>query len=115
MTEQEIQSTLEATGIPCAYFQFEENTAQPAPFLCWYLPERNDFFADGVNYAAIATLVVELYTDERDSARQAAVEAALTAAELGWRRDETFIGSEALWMTTYTTEVYLHEPEQSKV
>jgi hypothetical protein len=63
----------------------------------------------------LSTLVVELYTDEKDFTLEAAVEAALDGAELGWQKEETYIGSEELWMVTYTTEVFINECEQSEV
>lgn len=116
MTLQEIQALVDSVGVPSAYFQFTENTAQPTPFICWYLPESDNFHADGVVYATLSTLVVELYTDEKDFALEAAVEAALDGAELGWQKEETCIGSEhSLWMVTYTTEVFINECEQSEV
>ena len=115
MTLQEIQTLVDSVGVPSAYFQFTENTAQPPPFICWYLPESVNFHADGVVYATLATLVVELYTDEKDDAKEAAVEAALDGAELGWQKEETYIGGEELWMVTYTTEVFINECEQSEV
>lgn len=116
MTVQEIQALVESVGVPSAYFQFTENTAQPTPFICWYLPESENFHADGVVYATLDTLVVELYTDEKDFTLEAAVEAALNGAELGWQKEETCIGSEdSLWMVTYTTEVFINECEQSEI
>lgn len=109
MTGEEIAAMAESMGIPSSYYQFTSETAQPPPFLCYYLTDSDNFIADGVVYARIETLVMELYTAEKDFELEARVEAALTANDLAWQREEDYIGSERLWMITYTTEVCINE------
>ena len=46
----EIEKMLEQMNIPFRYFLFEEKEAVEPPFLVWYLPESNNFFADGIVY-----------------------------------------------------------------
>ena len=62
----EIEKILERMNIPFWYFLFEEKEAVEPPFLVWYLPESNNFFADGIVYEKIARLNLELYTAQKD-------------------------------------------------
>lgn len=105
MTYKEIAQLIDGIGYPYAYYQFEKETAKEPPFICFYYPGRDDFLADDSNYAQITELTIELYTDNKDFAAEAAVESALEAAEIVYEKDETYIGSERMYMITYTTEV----------
>lgn len=112
-TTEQITQIIASIGLPYAYYQFPDddpkNPAPPPPFICFYYPGSDNFNADNRVYARIEALTVELYTDEKDFTLEAAVEAALNAAELPWDRSETYIESEKLHMTTYTTEVYIQD------
>jgi hypothetical protein len=55
----------------------------------------------------VETLVIELYTKEKDFALEDRLEGILTAADMAYHKDEDYIGDEELYMTTYTTEVFL--------
>ena len=50
----------------------------------------------------------ELYTDVKDFEKEAAVEATLRANGLTWNKEETFIDSEQMHETIYTTEVLIN-------
>lgn len=110
-TTEQIATLIESIGLPCAYYQFpdddKDNPAPPPPFICFYYPNSDNFNADNRVYARADALIVELYTDEKDFDREAAVEAMLNGAELPWEKSETYIESERMYMTTYTTEVYI--------
>ena len=108
MTYKEIAQLIDGIGYPYAYYQFEKETAKEPPFICFYYPGRDDMLADNTNYAQITELVIELYTDDKDFAAEAAVEAALEAAEIVYEKDESHIGSERMYMITYTTEVLIN-------
>ena len=108
MTYKEIAQLIDGIGYPYAYYQFEKATAKDPPFICFYFPGRDDFLADNTNYAQITELTIELYTDDKDFAAEAAVESALEAAEIVYEKDETRIGSERMYMITYTTEVLIN-------
>ena len=96
---------IESVGVPYAYYQFPEGTEQAPPFICFYYPRSDDFYADSANYKKISELTVELYTDVRDFALEAALEQALEACGLSYTWEETFIDSEKMHLTVYTTEV----------
>lgn len=108
MTYKEIAKMVEEIGYPYAYYQFDEGTAKAPPFICFYYPQRDDFLADDSNYSQITELVIELYTDNKDFTAEAAVEAALEAAEIVYEKDEAYIDSERMYMITYTTEVTIN-------
>lgn len=108
MTYKEIAQLIDGIGYPYAYYQFEKETAKEPPFICFFYPENNDFLADNTNYAHITELTIELYTDNKDFAAEAAVESALEAAEIVYEKDETYIDSERMYMITYTTEVLIN-------
>lgn len=108
MTYKEIAELIDGIGYPYAYYQFEKETAKEPPFICFYYPGRDDFLADDTNYAQITELIIELYTDNKDFAAEAAVESALEAAEIVYEKDETYIDSERMYMITYTTEVLIN-------
>ena len=110
MTHAEIQTMLASVGIPTAYYQFPDNTGQQPPFICFYYPTNNDFLADDLNYQKIEHLVVELYTDNKNFALEAAVEAALTLHGLVYTRDETYLDSEQMNEVIYEMDVVITEP-----
>ena len=111
MTYQEIETLVAGIGYPNAYYQFEEGTELNPPFICFYYPGRNDAKADNSNYAPITGLTIELYTDNKDFVAEAAVEAALEAAEIVYGKQESYIESEKMYMITYNTEVLITDEE----
>lgn len=108
MTFQEISNMVEDIGLPFAYYQFPEGTGQQPPFICFYFPENDDLIADNINYCKIEALRLELYTDEKDFALEAEVEAALNEAGLVYSRTETPIESERMYLVSYDTEVLIN-------
>lgn len=109
MTYREISSLVESIGLPFAYNEFPEGTDTAPPFVCFLIPDSADFVADGTNYAKIRPLVIELYTDNKDFALEAQVEAALNGAGLVYSRSENYIGSERMYQISYTTSVYVDD------
>ena len=108
MTYAEISQMISAVGIPYAYHHFEEGSGQQPPFITFYYQGDNDFIADNINYQAIRPLTIELYTDNKNFALEAAVESVLTANDLAFSRTEVFIDSEQMYMVTYYTEVIIN-------
>ena len=108
MTYAEISQMISAVGIPYAYHHFEEGSGQQPPFITFYYQGDDDFIADNINYQAIRPLTIELYTDNKDFALEAAVESVLAANDLAFSRTEVFIDSEQMYMVTYYTEVIIN-------
>lgn len=101
----ELKELIAGFGLPFAYYEFTNQTAVPTPFICYYLAQSDDFAADGVNYAKIRQLVIELYTAQKDFELEADIEAKMTAAGLFYSRSETAIDSEQMYMVTFTSEI----------
>ena len=105
MTQNEIRAMLEETGFPLAYDHFAEGESPDPPFLIFLFPRSHDFYADGTQYHPVSELQVELYTDRKDPAAEIRVEETLSSQGLCFSRTETWIPSEKLYETVYTTEV----------
>lgn len=113
MTYQEIDNLISSVGIPYAYYQFNKDTVKPTPFICFYFSGDNDFKADNTNFQKIRTLVIELYTDEKDFALENTVEDILDANEFAYAKIESYIDSEKMMMVTYTTDVIITKGENN--
>lgn len=101
----EIEKMLEQMNIPFRYFLFEEKEAVEPPFLVWYLPESNNFFADGIVYEKIARLNLELYTDQKDFELEERLESLLETEDMAWNKTEAFLDEEQLYEVLYEMEV----------
>ena len=110
MTRTEVATMIAGIDVPDAYDHFKREEAPDGPpFICFYYPNEAGFRADDVNYAQIARLVIELYTDNIDFTLEANVEEALNAAELPFVTSRDWIDDEQMYQTTYETSVLLTE------
>lgn len=108
MTYQEITAMIDEIGLPSAYYQFPDDTGQDPPFICFFYPNNDDLIADNANYVRIEQLTIELYTDVKDFALEARLEAVLAEHDLVFYREEEDIDSERMHETIYTTEVVIN-------
>ena len=108
MTLQELAEMIAEMGFPFAYRAFEKDTAQAPPFICYLYTGNVPEPADNINYARIETLAIELYTDTKDFASEAAVEAVLDSYEMVYDREEAWLDDEQMQMVTYTMEVLIN-------
>jgi hypothetical protein len=107
MTYEDVASMIESIGLPFAYYEFKEDVNNPIapPFICFLYPESDDLMADNINYQQIRPLSIELYTDNKDFALEATVEATLNQHGLPFTRSETYISDEKMYMVTYDTAI----------
>lgn len=108
MTLQEIAEMIAEMNLPFAYRAFEQGTGQEPPFICYLYTGNVPEPADNVNFAKIEILAIELYTDTKDFALEASIEAVLDSYELVYSREETWLEDEQMQMTTYTMEVLIN-------
>lgn len=101
MTLANVYELLLTTGLPVAYRQFQEPTSPP--FLIYLCDGYNNFAADGKVYHSGTNIRIELYTNIKDSAKEALVEAAL--ADFYYIKSETYIEGEKLYEVIYEMEV----------
>lgn len=109
MTYQEINATIESMGVESTYYSWPEKEAPALPYILFYYPERNDFQADGKNYAKIVQLNIELYTRDKDFETESTVEDVLDSYELTYTKEEQYIESEKMYEVLYIMEVMLNE------
>lgn len=107
MTHEEVKLMLDGTGLPVAYYQWPEGLAPSLPYLVYFYPNSSDLIADDSNYQAINSLIVELYTENKDLLSEAKVETALKANGLVYQRQESYIDSESMYEVAFTTSVLL--------
>lgn len=109
MTHKEVATMIASVGKPYAYYQFPDDTGQQPPFICFFYSNNNDVLADDTNYQKIEHLVIELYTDNKDFALEASVEAALNLNGLVYSRDEEYLDSERMFEVVYESDVVITE------
>lgn len=107
MKISDIKTILAETDLPVTYLQWPEEGVPELPYLVWLLPSSDNFGADDKVYKRIETLQVELYSAQRDFAKEAAVEAVLDKYDLFWDKESLWVDSESMNETIYTAEVYI--------
>ena len=96
---------LEETGIPFAYDHFAEGESPNPPFICYLLPQSDNFSADGKVYLKVSSVNIELYTDSKDLAVEQTLEAVLDTHGIFYDKTEVWIESEKLYEVLYLFEM----------
>lgn len=104
----DIAILIESLGYPFAYFQFTEDTAQPPPFICFFYSSDDSVHADDLNYAKIEQLNIEFYSAIKDFEAEEAIESALSANGFSYYKEQTYIETEKIYMTSYEMEVLIN-------
>lgn len=100
----ELVAVLTEIGIPFAYDHFAEGESPQPPFICYLLPESDNFSADGKVYFKVSSVDIELYTDKKDLDAEEKVEAVLDQYGIFYDKTEVWIESEKLYEVLYTFE-----------
>lgn len=111
MTTKQVADMVAEIGLPYAYYAFPDDTQREPPFVAFLFTDNNDVFADDLNYIDKRTLVIELYTDEKDFTLEEAVRGVLNAHNQTFTQASARIDSEQMFVTTFTTEVILTDGE----
>lgn len=111
MKLSDLASILDSIQLPYAYRAFPEGKAPNLPFICYLFDSARPEAGDNINQATITTLSIELYTEQKDFAIEQTVEDVLTANEIVFSKDETWIEKERMQMVVYTTEVLINGSE----
>ena len=96
---------LEETGIPFAYDHFAEGESPDPPFICYLLPQSDNFSADGKVYLKVSNVNIELYTDSKDLTVEQKLEAVLDTHGIFYDKTEVWIESEKLYEVLYSFEL----------
>lgn len=89
MTEKELVTALETTGLPVRYSHFAKK--QQSPYIVYYGNGQGIFDADNTVYVKKNKYMVQFWFQEKDPDMEEAIESALVAA--GWRYEK----SEDIW------------------
>lgn len=104
MTLVELKKILDAAGYPVAYSHFTKTTTKPIPdppYVCYLVSYSSNFIADNKVYQKIDNVQVELYTNKKDLAAEAQLEAVFDQHEIPYDTTEIFIESEQLFQKLY--------------
>ena len=102
---KKITEILEQIGLPFAYDHFAEGESPDPPFICYLIPNSDNFSADGRVYYKINEIHIELYTDCKDLSAEQKVEAVLDEHGIFYGKTEVWIESENLYEVMYTFEM----------
>ena len=102
---EKIAAILEKIGLPFAYDHFAEGESPDPPFICYLIPNSDNFSADGRVYYKINEIHIELYTDCKDLSAEQKVEAVLDEHGIFYEKTEVWIESENLYEVLYTFEM----------
>lgn len=102
---EKIAEILKTIGMPFAYDHFTEGESPEPPFICYLIPNSDNFSADGKVYYKINEIHIELYTDCKDLSAEQQVEAVLDEHGIFYEKTEVWIESENLYEVLYTFEM----------
>ena len=102
---EKIAEILKTIGMPFAYDHFAEGESPDPPFICYLIPNSDNFSADGKVYYKINEIHIELYTDCKDLSAEQQVEAVLDEHGIFYEKTEVWIESENLYEVLYTFEM----------
>lgn len=105
MSREEIEAMLDRAEIPYRYFLFNEKEAVEPPFMVWYLPDSDNFSADGQVYYRINSLNLELYTNQKDFELEERLEGILEEQGIYWDKTEAYLDEEQMYEVLYEMEV----------
>ena len=105
MTLEELAGMLEKTGFPFAYDHFAEGESPDPPFICYLLPQSDNFSADGKVYLKVSSVNIELYTDSKDLSVEQKLETVLDTHGIFYDKSEVWIESERLYEVLYSFEM----------
>lgn len=107
MTTEQVAAIVAEIGVPYAYYEFPDDTEREPPFVAFMYTDSADLMADNHNYTDRRTLVIELYTAQKDLALEKRVRDVLSGHELPFRMSSDYLEGEQLYITLFTTEVYI--------
>ena len=102
---EKITMILEKIGLPFSYDHFAEGESPNPPFICYLIPNSDNFSADGRVYYKINEIHIELYTDCKDLSAEQRIEAVLDQHGIFYEKFETWIESEKLYEVLYSFEM----------
>ena len=103
MTQAQLYTLLQSLKLPVAYRVFLE--PQQPPFICYTFLGNDDLMADNINAISRDAFHIELYTDTKDLATEASIEALLKENAFSYRKYSAWIESEKTEETIYEIQI----------
>ena len=95
-----IYSTLQGTGLPCAYSHFK--TSKEPPYIVYIGNGQDVFEADNTHYWRQNTYQVEYYFTTKNESNEASIEEALlTAGYLYEKSEDVYIEDQGVFVIYY--------------
>lgn len=107
MTLSELKTALEGVNSNAfkdkvAYRAFPVGAAPALPFICFMETDTENFLADSIVYHRIQNVDIELYSENKDTAIEAAIESMFAQNLLVWEKTaENYIDSEDMLQVVY--------------
>lgn len=108
MTHKQIYDMLAGSNLPVAYYAFPENQAPDLPYIVYFFTSNDDVIADNTNYVEIVQLNIELYTQNKDFAKEDALESILKSNHIVYSKESAYVNSEHMYQTAYESEVIIN-------
>lgn len=79
--------------------------APALPFIVYLVDGSDNFGADNIVYKAINRVSIELYSKNKDTASESAIETLLGNLSIYWEKDEVYLDDEQCYEIIYNIEV----------
>ena len=84
-----------------AYRMFPVGAAPALPFIVYYSQGTDNAFGDNQTYHVVEDINVCLYSAQKDTTSESAIETALNNANIPWTHSEVYIDTEECFEITY--------------
>jgi hypothetical protein len=101
----DLLTLLKSIGLPVTYSHWAPGKAPKPPYVAYLAIDANNFAADNVVYHVATNYQIELYSNQKDPASEALIEAALTEADIYYDKLEAYIDSEKLYQVAYLVQI----------
>ena len=101
----EFKQILERAGLPVAYRGFPASACPDMPFITYRETGTDNFGADGIVYAEIRQIQVDLFTKNKEVNTEKRLEAVFEAASIFWDKENEDDDDERCHIVTYETEI----------
>ena len=98
---EELVKIMEETGIPFAYDHFAEGESPDPPFICYLIPDDDNFAADVTVYYQISGVRIELYSDFKDPSVEKRCTVVHDSHGIFYARNEVWIEDEKLYEVAF--------------
>lgn len=84
-----------------AYRMFPVGAAPALPFIVYYSQGTDNQFGDNKTYHVVEDINICLYSRQKDTTSESAIESALNNNNIPWNKSEAYIDSEECYEITY--------------